>query len=959
MKIQKNDESIGMPELKDFIAAYHDDKKEALANATKGDLEKYLDWIRAIKVDPKVLSELAKELKMFVPAFVSLLTVLEKELEDSTKQFVFKYVLENGMTVLVRPVHTLPRVSLQIWYNVGSKDEKSGERGIAHLIEHMIFKGTKILSESDINVITHMLSGSTNAFTSYDYTGYLFNFPVQHWHEALPILADCMQNVVFKDDHLNSEMKAVIQELKMNRDSHQRTIIFELLGTVFPDHPYHYPVIGYKQDLFDVHADRLRSFYKKHYWPNNATLVVVGDVDPEETLALAKKYFEKIPANKEYKKEKFYFNKDIIAHGVTLYRDIQQPFALAGYVIPGANAKNEHLIDVLTYILASGKGSRLYRKIVDELHLATSLDAIPFLLFEHGIFMIAFEPIDLSQIPLIHAAIQDEIDAIVKEGITDLEVTRALKQARMQYYGLLESIEAQAREIGKSYLATGDENFAFHFLNKPKKEVEAQIQKLLQTYFRPSVMHTGLVLPLNEDDKKEWVALQKASDEYDAKFLAARGRTTPIEPASYAKQISVKEAVKFDFPKYQSFMLKNGIKVLYYDNGSIPKINLILEFKARPYYDSDALPGLYAFVAAMLTEGTQNYTAAQLADELEARGIGIVVNPGTISMSMLASDLEKGLELLEEILSRPIFDEKEIEKVRAQTLSTIKGYWDEPKLFARQLIEEHIYKGHPYSKNTLGTKESITAITKKDLVDFYKKYISPDGAQLAIVGDLSAYDLEKTVQKMLGKWTGPKIETLQFPELKPVKACEQIYPINRDQVILCFAGLSVDRKNPDYDKLLLFDQIFGGGALGSLHCRLFQLREQSGLFYAIYGSLVSGASEQPGMVLVRTIVSLDRLNEAEKAIKEVIDKAVDDISPEEFQEAKHAVINSIINNFATNQGIAQVFLSLDKYGFSANYYDTRAQELSKITLEQMKEAVSRVLKNDALFTLKVGRLERQ
>ena len=220
--------------------------------------------------------------------------------EQNHQPHVYKRVLENGMTILVRVVHTLPKVSLQIWYNVGSKDEKTNEKGIAHLIEHMIFKGTKLLSESDINVITHLLSGSTNAFTHYDYTGYLFNMPVQNWHQTLGILADCMQNVSFKDDHLNSEMKAVIQELKMYRDNYPRSLIMELMAALFPDHPYHYPVIGFKQDLFDVHADQLRAFYKKHYWPNNATLVIVGDVDPEDAFAQAKKYFEKIHANKNY-----------------------------------------------------------------------------------------------------------------------------------------------------------------------------------------------------------------------------------------------------------------------------------------------------------------------------------------------------------------------------------------------------------------------------------------------------------------------------------------------------------------------------------------------------------------------------------------------------------------------------------------------------------------------------------
>ena len=195
--------------------------------------------------------------------------------------------------------------------------------------------------------------------------------------------------------------------------------------------------------------------------------------------------------------------------------------------------------------------------------------------------MIAFEPKMLRMFQRLRKLFKHEIDAIIKDGLTDLEYTRALKQARMQYYGLLESIETQAREIGKAYLATGDENYAFHFLDKPKEEAEADIQKLLAKYFRNSMMHTGIVLPLSEVDKKEWLSMQKESDEYDTKFLAARKRTTPIESPLYAKKIKVKEATHFDFPKYKTMMLYNGMKVLYYDNPNTPKINLVLEFKAR------------------------------------------------------------------------------------------------------------------------------------------------------------------------------------------------------------------------------------------------------------------------------------------------------------------------------------------------------------------------------------------
>lgn len=882
-----------------------------------------------------------------------------ENLEQIQTPYVFKRVLANGMTILVRVVHTLPKVSIQLWYNVGSKDEKTNEKGIAHLIEHMIFKGTKLLSESDINVITQMLSGSTNAFTSYDYTGYLFNMPVQNWQQTLGILADCMQNVSFKDDHLNSEMKAVIQELKMYRDNYPRSLIMELMSALFPDHPYHYPVIGYKQDLFDVHADRLRAFYKKHYWPNNATLVVVGDVDPEDVFAQAKKYFEKIPANKKYKKEEFYFNKDIVAHSVTLYRDVKQPLVVVGYLIPGLQSKNEHLMDLITMILGNGKGSRLYRKLVDEEQLVTDLGANPWMFFEHGIFFMFFEPKDINDVPRIQALIQSEIDDIAKNGITDQEYTRALKQSLRQYYSLLESIETQAREIGKSYLATGDENFAFHFLDKPKKEVEKEIKALLQSSFKPSLMNTGLLLPLSEEDKKEWASMQKESDEYDVKFLAARPRTSPIEPPSYAKKIKVNEATHFDFPKYQTMMLDNGVKVLYYDNNNTPKIDLILDLKASDYYDSDKLPGLYAFVASMMLEGTKKYTAKQLTDELEMRGMNVSIAPGIIVMSMLASDLEKGLELLEEIIAHPRFDEEEIEKVRVQILSAIKHFWDDPRSFSKQLVDEYVYKNHPYAKNILGTEESIKKITKQDLIDFHKKYFSPDGARIAIVGDISSYNLKDVLEDTIGKLKGPKVESIVFPALQAVKPCEKIYPINRDQAVLCFAGLSVDRKNPDYDKLLLFDQIFGGGVLGSLHSKLYQLREQSGLFYNISGSLISGANEQPGMVIVKTLVSLDRLEEAEKAIKEVIDNVLENITDQEFLQAKQAIINSIVDGFATNANMARIFLSLDRFGFNNNYYDTRADKLNAITKEQMLDAVKKVLNNEAMFTLKVGRLEEK
>lgn len=881
----------------------------------------------------------------------------KKDTMTEQKTYVRVYTLKNGLTVLVRVVHTVPKVSIQLWYNVGSKDEHDGVRGVAHLIEHMIFKGTKKLSESDINTIAHMLSGSINAFTSYDYTGYLFNLPSQNWKQVFPVMADCMENCAFKEDMLSSEMKAVIQELKMNRDSYMRTLFYEQIGAIFADHPYHHPVIGYKQDLWSVKGSDLAGFYKKHYKPNNATLVVVGDVDPDEVFRQAEKDFGGIEADPLYKKEEFYHGQDIAAKSIEIYRDVQQPRVTFTFVVPGASAKKDHIVSLVELMLGHGNSSRLYKKIVEELQLATSLACMSEGLFDHGLFFIVVEPKSVESIDAIQAAIKQELRELAVNGITDEELTQAIKQAKMDFYSLLEDYESQAYEIGKYYLATGDPDYVFNYLNYPFAELKKDANELIAQCLRPTIMHKGVVLPLPETEKAEWAKLQKISDKEDERILAGRIRTSEIEPPVYAETVKIGERVSFDFPKAQEVMLSNGIKILYDNDNNTPKIDLIMSFAARSYYDSEKLPGLYSFVANMMTEGTKNYTAQGLAHAIESRGMSISVNPGKIAISLLSEDLPFALDILNEIVVNATFPEKEIEKVRDQMHAQLKRFWDSPNSFGGLLVKQELYKGHPYSKNLLGTKESIDAITQKDLVDFYHTYMTPQGARIALVGDLQKYDIIKLLEEKLGTFKGAAIMPVVFPEVKYTKAHEINYPISRDQVVLYIGGLSIDRKHPDFDKLMLFDQIYGGGVLGSMSSRLFDLREQSGLFYTISGSLIAGADEQPGMAMVSTIVSLDRLAESEKAIKNTMETVVDTITPQEFAEAKNAVINSLVNNFTSTGRIAEAFLFLDRYHFPADFFDTRAQQLEKITLEQVKEAAHKILDKKELLTLRIGRVD--
>ncbi|HSC25382.1 MAG TPA: pitrilysin family protein [Candidatus Babeliales bacterium] len=882
-------------------------------------------------------------------------STMESEVQP-IHQHVIKKVLDNGLTLLIRASHEIPKVSFQIWYNVGSKDELTGEKGIAHLIEHMIFKGTDTLSESDINTLVHKLSGSCNAFTSYDYTGYLFNFPTHHWHEAFPIVADCMINCLFNDDMLNSEMKAVIQELKLYKDQYERSLMEEMIGMIFADHPYHFPIIGYKQDLWTVTGKDLLSFYKKHYKPNNATIVIVGDVDPDEVEELANRYFGSIAQDPFYTKKPNFFHRDISSKSLTIYREVAQPTLAYAFVVPGMIAKKDTALDIFEWILGNGKSSRLYKKLVNELQLVTSVSTGFWNLFDYGIFFILVEPKQIEDASKIEHIILTELDDLAKNGITHEEFERGYKKTKMSFYSLLEAIEDQAYAIGHTYLATGDENYVFTALEQPEGLLKQQIQDMVTSYFRPTIMHKGFILPLPESEKKEWAILQQESDREDENILAARTRSTEVESAVYAKTIEIQTPTHFSFPKPTITTLSNELKVLYHDNNMTPKINIILEFKARSHYDPQDKQGLYTFVTDMMTEGTVHYTGQELADAIESRGMSINVYPGGIAIKMLRDDFVFGLNLLKEILTNATFPEDEIEKVRDQLLVDIKQYWDEPRSFVGDLVRKALYKNHPYSKQSIGTTESITSITQQNLIDFYKKYISPSGARIAVVGDLKGYDIKNELEKALGDWQGPVVEELNYLQLSPVKSEEINYFINRDQVVLCFAQLSINRQHPDFDKYLLFDQIFGGGVLGSMSSRLFDLREQTGLFYTIRGSLISGADEQPGIFQVRTIVSLDRLAEAEKMIKQVIDTVADTITEEELAEAKCAVVNTLVDNFVSNSDIGSTFLYIDRFKFPVDYFDNRAEQLEKVTLDDMKEVIKNILSSDKIITVRAGRV---
>lgn len=864
--------------------------------------------------------------------------------------------LENGLTLLTVPQYHIPKVCLQLWYGVGSKNEASGEKGIAHLIEHLIFKGTHTLSESDINLITHKLSGSCNAFTSHDYTGYLFDLPAHHWHHALGIMADCMVNCTFKEELLCSELKAVIQELKMYNDDYPSVLFEKLMGAIFTDHPYRYPVIGYKKDLWSLDRQALVTFYKKHYVPNNAILVAVGPVEAGELLERAQESFGALAPAWEYQRPEHHHSHDIAAQSITLYRDVQQPLVMVAWVVPGTRERLDYVLDVASWLIGSGKGSRLVRRVVEELELVTELESFTYDHMDHSLFVISFQPKAVDYIPRILDTITEELALLASAGCTEAELKRACKKTELDFISLTEDQERCAYLVGKYFLATGDERYLLDYTKSDSGVLMAQATNLIATYLRPAVMHTATLLPLANSEKSFWLKLQEQSDAEDKRVLSRVQREAKIEAGSFVHRVEPSQPRPFSFPKPEQFFLTNGLKVFSYHNSTSAKITLILDVKARAYFDPDDKQGLQCLLMEMLAEGTTDWPDHLFMQELESYGMGLEVGAGTISMSMLQQDLAKGLALLSQMLTHALFKPAALERVRAQIIADIHDFWDSPSQSIGQIARQAIYGNHPYAKSHIGSVEGVASITRGDLLDAYQAFVTPQQARLAIVGDLEQYDLREILEHALGQWRGPRVSDVTFPPLVAPEARQITKYINRDQVVLAFAGLSVRRLDQSYDKILLFDQILTGGALGSMSSRLFQIREQSGLFYTAGGSLVSGAHREPGMIFIQTIVSPERLTEAEAVITDVLNARADGVTDEELEHAQRALAANLVDHFAANHQIAASFLFLDTFDLPVTFFDKRAQQLMHITKSEVQDAVAQVLAQGSLTTIRIGRL---
>jgi zinc protease len=473
-------------------------------------------------------------------------------------------------------------------------------------------------------------------------------------------------------------------------------------------------------------------------------------------------------------------------------------------------------------------------------------------------------------------------------------------------------------------------------------------------------MHRGILAKIPENQKTLLTNLQHKSVAQDAIMLAKNNRKTKVEKGKVVNKISIGSQIKFTYPKPKSFELKNGLHFIYHDNRATPQISLLLNLKTSYLYDAPEKGGLFALMMQIMIERTALRTAEEMAQYLETRGIYLNATSETISIQCLNQDFESALKILNEVLTQPSFDDQTIEKIKQRVINELQEYWDTPLDFVDQLARELHYQQHPYSKNPLGSIESISKITKEDLQQCYKNFISPQDASAVIVGSLEDINLPKLAEKIFNTWVGPKIPSIQYSQTPHQNTQNISHPINRDQVVLAFIAPSVSRTDKLFNTIAILDIIITGGANGNFNSRLFALREESGLFYTIGGSLLYGAREEPGMMFIKTVVSSDKVGEAQKKVLGVLKNVGKlGVTKEEFAQAKNQLLSSTVELFESNIQMASTFLFLKKFNMCLNLFDKLGDILSIIKLEDVNEIASKLCDDRLFSTIIIGKLQKK
>lgn len=874
------------------------------------------------------------------------------------KESIKKVILDNGMKVLVYRTSQVPKVLVQIAYDVGSGVEESGERGLAHLIEHMIFKGTQKLSESDIDAIARKYGADFNAFTAKDMTSYYFEVNKNNWKPFVELLADCMSNARFDEQHLASEMKTVIQELRMLEDNYWRWMFHKACELVYPsNHPYHHPIIGYKEDLMALSAEKLRAFYEKYYHPHKATLFIVGDVDMDEAVEVARMHFDFIPnGDKEPGKMIPDGSIDLASQVNRIYKDIKKELQGFYWKIPGLKSGSQVVTSVVEGILGQGEGSILYRRLVDEEKVATSVQVGSIQLKESGILFVLVEPKEGCSFKC-KVTVTGELTELIKKGVDSHALIKVVRKKEREFFSMLENPRSLTYEWIQSFFATDDEFDLFKRVDEFYRIDEAMVKKFIQTNLDPFLINELKVLPLPPDKKEQWLENKKRSDAADAAILQKFVRTEPVEEPLFASFMPDPKPLNFSFPQPDRVVvLDNGLKIILRKSNAqpLPLIYTTCRFNQASYFSMAKEGVAMSVMMSMLMEKSVGFSKTENVDCFELHGAGYAFDSSGARLATTNVDYLPVLKCLFHVLTMPEFEREALEKIKEIFIDSYKRRKDSPQAVAVRLLKSMVYKKHPYGWDFDDAIELVEGLSLSNLQKLHTTYVSPANMTVVVSGDFELDRMEAMIKEVFGRWHGAPVEEVKVGKGAFEPGERRDYPMLRDQVVLLLGQLSpIDIYHSDRIPLKLINFI----CFHSLGSYLFKLREQTGLFYVASGGWGESATKVHGFDYLYALLSPDKLDLAQTALKELVDQVGrDGVLAGELDDARQWTLKGLIDLVSSNGAVARTLGTLDEFGLGFDYYDKALGRVQTITIDELNEICKKHFNSKRLARIRVGRV---
>ena len=799
--------------------------------------------------------------------------------------------LPNGQTIVISEIHNNPIVTIDTWVKTGSINEDDSNNGISHFLEHLFFKGTKEHQTGEIDRILESKGAIINAASSKDFTHYYITIPSKDFDTALELHSDMLLNPQIPRKELEKERKVVLEEIAKDANTPSKIVYNNLNNLMYTTHPYKRQVIGTEDVVGTIRREEILEYFNQYYPPSNMITIVVGDIDTQKTLNKIQEVF-----NQPYKKAKLkIFNKEKplnIQKRKVEYYDTQSGYMMLGFRSTDINNKDMFALDVLAEILGGNKSSRLNRNIKEQKGLAYSISSSNISLKNDGLFYIT-----ANFIPQNADKLEKQIFATITEiqnyGITDEELTTAKNKIIQDTYYSRESTTNIASELGYIMTLTGNSILYDKYIDRIKNVDKYEVQKAAKKYLGVNKSAVSILLP-NSILKQENKNPKKIT----------------------VKKISESSGIK----KYET---SNGAILLVNENKNNDIIAISLIAKGGEFIEK--IPGEGTLTAETLLKGTKKYSAQELAQILEENGIKIKTHCDedffTIDIQTTTAQIDKTLDIIDEILNNAVFDDYELEKKRSELLSKIKQRRDVPMNIALEEFKSLIYENSVYSHSNKTLEKYMPSITRTNVINYYNKILDSKNVIVSINGNINSDFITEKLSLILKDKHNAKINYNNFSVTKlnsPKTVSKTIKDLKTAWLFIGWQTAGVQNKN-DFVTLKVINTLLGSG----LSSRLYKnLRENDGLAYQLGSSYSPKMLGGTFMAYIGTNPQTLELSRS-KILEEINRLKLEFVSDTELQDAKDRLKGSFILALETNSEKASNIGYFEAYGLGydfLNYY---------------------------------------